>query len=278
MRPTPTISVVIRNRNEGVTLAEVLRALAMQDVEPGALEVIVVDNESTDDSRAIATAAGATVIDLPKGAFTYGRALNIGIAAASGEFIVILSAHALPLGRHFLRDAVAPFSDPRVAGVRCLYVAKEREVRAWMEPKELASPHDLDAVISRGPLASGCVIRRAVWEQIPFDESLESVEDKYWALQALQRGYVIRGSEAMYLYTRHKSIREAVRESNRFYLALFRFSQVPPPVKLSSVFRSVFVGAPHTAFKVAAQAVLSYAYLKTVPLQARRKPKVGALR
>jgi glycosyltransferase involved in cell wall biosynthesis len=53
-------------------------------------EVIVVDNNSTDDSGAIAARAGATVIREPRPG--YGSAYLAGLEAAAGEYIVMLDA------------------------------------------------------------------------------------------------------------------------------------------------------------------------------------------
>ncbi|MDP3207929.1 MAG: glycosyltransferase, partial [Rhodoglobus sp.] len=54
------ISVVIPARNDSVMLAACLRALA--DQTRPADEIIVVDNGSTDDTAAVAVAAGVRVI------------------------------------------------------------------------------------------------------------------------------------------------------------------------------------------------------------------------
>jgi cellulose synthase/poly-beta-1,6-N-acetylglucosamine synthase-like glycosyltransferase len=47
--------------------------------------------------------------------FSFGRSLNLGCSAASGEFIVIASAHVYPVYKDWLEQLLAPFVDPDVA-------------------------------------------------------------------------------------------------------------------------------------------------------------------
>ncbi len=78
-----TISIVIPCFNE----AEGLRAL-LPNLPPSADEVIVVDNGSTDETAAVARAAGARVLTEPRRG--YGRAYKTGFAAARGDVLVAL--------------------------------------------------------------------------------------------------------------------------------------------------------------------------------------------
>ncbi len=91
----PRASVIVPARDAAATLGATLAALARQDVgEP--FEVIVVDDGSRDDTRAIATASGAVtqVIDQP-GAGP-GAARNRGAAAATGEVLAFTDADCEP--------------------------------------------------------------------------------------------------------------------------------------------------------------------------------------
>lgn len=88
----PSISVVIPARNEEHRLGPCLAGL--RDA-PGVVEVIVVDDHSTDDTAAVAHASGARVVpaaDLPPGWAGKAWALQQGLVAASGEWVVTLDA------------------------------------------------------------------------------------------------------------------------------------------------------------------------------------------
>jgi glycosyltransferase involved in cell wall biosynthesis len=84
----PLVSVVIPCLNEAATIeACVRRALATLEAESIPGEVIVVDNGSTDDSRALAAAAGARIVEAPERG--YGAACRKGFSAAMGQYIVL---------------------------------------------------------------------------------------------------------------------------------------------------------------------------------------------
>lgn len=178
-----TISVVIRAGDEAPALRKVLDALASQDLKP--IEIVVVDNAPSDDTRAAAQHQGAKIVKIPNGDFTYGKALNAGIRQTSGEFVCILSAYSLPIGPEFLRNALAPFADPTIAAVRLLSITNRTALENWAKRAILESPVEIETVISSAPLNAAAMIRRVLWEQIPYDETLTNIEDKFWALAML---------------------------------------------------------------------------------------------
>lgn len=274
-----TISVVIRNRNEGAHLGHVLHALSLQDTPA---EVILVDNASEDDSLEIATRFGATIASIDHDAFTYGRALNVGLRAASGEVCVILSAHSLPIGPRFLSDCTKPFAeDPRIAAVRCLFAGNLQDALRWMEPELLIGSEDLRNVIAKGPCASGCAIRRSVWEQVPFDESVESNEDKLWALAVLKRGYAIYSTtHATFAYLKAFTSLEHVRREHRMRVGILRATGLMatrPGNIAADLCRAVFRNAPAAALKTIAYGIVQAYYRVRQSHDARQQPRSGSL-
>ena len=83
------ISVVIPTLNAERKLAHTLAALVPAVVEGIVQEAIVVDGGSTDETRAIAEAAGTHVIEAPRGR---GSQLDAGARAARGDWLLFLHA------------------------------------------------------------------------------------------------------------------------------------------------------------------------------------------
>lgn len=89
MQTPPVITAIVVTYNSAGVLAACLKALT----DNGA-GIIVVDNASSDDTVAVAETFGVTVIRNTEN-LGYGRANNIGVRAASSEFVLIINPDAV---------------------------------------------------------------------------------------------------------------------------------------------------------------------------------------
>jgi hypothetical protein len=88
---TPLVSVVIPCLNEADNIEQCVRAARAALERMGVTgEVVVADNDSEDDSAALATRAGARVEHVPRRG--YGSAYLAGFAASRGRYIVMADA------------------------------------------------------------------------------------------------------------------------------------------------------------------------------------------
>jgi rhamnosyltransferase len=281
------LSVVIRTRNEAASLKYVLEALASQRFKDS-WEIVVVDNESEDDTLTLCKQNQARVVSIAKHDFTYGSALNLGISHARGELILLLSAHSVPLGSYFFDAAVAPFADPSIAAVRCLYSGNLDQLKEWYRPRDiqyvsLEEQRQAESGLEWTrdyPAATCCVIRRSVWELVKFDERLEANEDKKWASQVLALGFKIRRcAEAFYTYTRWRG-KSALRMRNyREFSALYSISGYVP-ITLTQFFLGVtkaILLAPIVGAKFAIDTIAWKAHLVRIPIQKYSARHLGSL-
>jgi cellulose synthase/poly-beta-1,6-N-acetylglucosamine synthase-like glycosyltransferase len=118
----PAVTVIVPAYNAAATLPETLSALAAQTFDKALLEVIVVDDGSTDATAAVAAAHGARVIRQENRGPAAAR--NAGATAATGDILVFTDADCTPLP-DFVAQLVRPFADPAVAGVQGAYRTRQ---------------------------------------------------------------------------------------------------------------------------------------------------------
>jgi dolichol-phosphate mannosyltransferase len=90
------VSVVVPARDEAARIGSLVAALV---ADPQVHEVVVVDDESTDATAAVAAAAGARVVPgrpLPDGWVGKPWALQQGLEAATGDWLVTVDADVTP--------------------------------------------------------------------------------------------------------------------------------------------------------------------------------------
>jgi GT2 family glycosyltransferase len=93
----PLVSIIVPSRNEGKTVASCLDSIISSHYPHKSLEVVVVDGDSEDETRAIIKQYAnryelIKLIDNPQKTTPVG--LNMGIRMAAGQYIIILSSHS----------------------------------------------------------------------------------------------------------------------------------------------------------------------------------------
>lgn len=196
------ISIIIRAYNEEKWISICLKAIKKQNISD--IEVVLVDNNSTDMTVQKAIQEYPNLILVTITNFLPGLAINKGIRASSGEFIAILSAHCIPTDENWLSKLKANLTDNNVAGVY------GRQI-----PLNATSPEDTrDLLITFGLdhriqikdsffHNANSMIKRSTWQQYPFDEDVTNIEDRIWGQKIISSGLKIAYEPEASVYHHH---------------------------------------------------------------------------
>jgi glycosyltransferase involved in cell wall biosynthesis len=215
-------SIVIRAYNEEKHIGRLLEGVRRQTLQD--VEILLVDSGSTDATVAIAARYGARIVHIHPDEFTFGRSLNRGIQVATRELVAVASAHVYPVYPDWLERLLAPFSDPQIA----LTYGKQRgaEMTKFPEHQIFAHWFPEQSDLHQGqPFCNNAnaAIRRGLWEQHPYDESLTGLEDLAWAKWALGEGHQLAYvAEAEIIHVHNETPRGVRRRYEREAMAFKR--------------------------------------------------------
>lgn len=183
-------SIVIRAYNEEKHIGRLLEGIRQQTIRD--VEIILVDSGSTDRTVSIAESCGGRIVHIPPAEFTFGRSLNLGIQAATREWIVIASAHVYPVYPDWLELLLGPFEEEQIA----LTYGKQRgpETAKFSEQQIYRQWYPDVSKLRQGTAFcnnANAAIRKSLWEKNPYDESLTGLEDLAWGKWAKEQGYDI---------------------------------------------------------------------------------------
>jgi glycosyltransferase involved in cell wall biosynthesis len=176
------VSVVIPNFNTGRVVTGAIRSALQQTYS--AIEVLVVDDGSTDDSldRILdITDDRLTCVRQPNGGLSAAR--NTGIRLARGRYIAFLDSDDLWSPAKLARHLAVMEEDPSIGVTFChsAYLAESGAPTGELVPRSEQS--DSGHVIKRNHIGNGstAVVRRECFQHAGlFDEALHSGED--WEL------------------------------------------------------------------------------------------------
>ena len=125
---TPTISIIIVTHNSAAQIGACLRALQQQRYE-AEYEIVVVDNASRDESRAILAGFPAARLVAEAENWGFAGGVNRGVAAAHGRIIALLNPDAEPAPDWLAQLAVA-LDDPHTGVVGSKVLGHDRRIQS----------------------------------------------------------------------------------------------------------------------------------------------------
>jgi len=161
----PTVSVIIPAYNAAATINETLAALEDQTYQ-GSLEIVVVDDGSTDSTKSIVEKHPRVRCFFQPNAGP-ASARNLGVRKSSGEVLLFTDSDCRPEPR-WVEKMVAGFSAPDIAVVAGSYgIANPRALLAQIIYQEIRYRHErLMPEFSRAFGSYNFAIRRGIFEAV----------------------------------------------------------------------------------------------------------------
>lgn len=212
MSATANLAIIIRFKNSATTLPGVLLALRAQTVQPA--RIIGIDTGSTDGSVAMLMSEGAQIIRW-ENPYHHSKVLNFGMKHCTEEFVLILSSHTVLSDPSTIASMLGEMAEANTACVSGKWSQNDAWSNAITRDELKQAGLRFCSIYSN----SFGMLRRELWKQCPFDESLATMEDYAWALAQLERGYTCRRIAFSFEYQRNAKPREFAFAAMTFHLA-----------------------------------------------------------
>lgn len=225
-------SIVIRTLNEGRHIGDLLSMISRQRTQNLDFEIILVDSGSSDSTLDVARSYGVRTTTISKSEFSFGRSLNRGCSMATGEILIFISGHCVPVGETWMQDLCQPLIDGHVSYCYGRQIGdddsnySERRIFAKYFPETSSVPQE-------GFFCNNAnsALLRSVWKTHPFNESLTGLEDMELAKRLVGNGQKIGYvADAAVFHHHQESWAEVQRRFEREALAL---RSILPEVQLS---------------------------------------------
>jgi len=183
----PFTTVVIPVRNGAAMVGDAISSVLEGDFPADRREILVVDNRSTDGTADVIRDFPVTYVHEPRPGVSNAR--NRGIAEGRGEVFAFMDGDCIA-GTGWLRELVAPFSDPTIGCVAGELGHAPGESVAERQATRMLGAWQSYAVNSNPPYAitANAAYRRSVFEAIgAFDPRMPRAQDVEFGLRFSER-------------------------------------------------------------------------------------------
>lgn len=229
------------------------------------MEMVLVDSGSTDKTLEIAKKHGLRVVHIPKSKFSFGRSLNWGCDASTGEYLVFISAHCIPTHDRWLQNLVNPLIEDKAVYSYGRQIGNhynkfsEKQLFAKYFPSQSAVPQEGFFINN-----ANSAIKTKVWEQYRFDEDVTGLEDMVLGKQVVNDGAKIAYvADAPVTHIHEESFSQVRR---RYYREALTLREVMPEVHMGfwDFIRYTVVGISNDMGAARRQKVLGQVFLEVI--------------
>jgi glycosyltransferase involved in cell wall biosynthesis len=181
----PLVSVIIPTRSRAPLLKDAIESVLAVKRDGFELEVLVVDDGSTDNSVEVASRYPITVIQTEQLGVSMAR--NTGIAAAHGEYVAFLDDDDMWMPHNIAPQVRLLQEHPEYGGAYAQFLLTTPDRTPYGSPQPplpLSSGWIFESILSHFPQLGTAVVRRAVAVTSGgLDPSLKAGEDWDWLLR-----------------------------------------------------------------------------------------------
>jgi len=219
---THRVSIIIRTLNEARYLEALLTQIRRQTLGRMGYEVILVDSGSTDETISIAAKHDCKILHITRQEFTFGRSLNLGCEAASGDILVLISGHCVPEDDLWLEKLCAPLINMQaeycygrqIGGPETHY--SESQIFSKFYPNKSSIPQ-----VGFFCNNANSALLTSSWREYGFSEDLTGLEDMDLARRIVDDGgFIAYVADAVVTHFHHESWLQVRRRFEREALAL----------------------------------------------------------
>ena len=217
-------TALIRTYNSFPLVADVVAKLRSQTFPPET--ILAVDSASDPEQRLALENIFDIIVDYPKEAFNYSKAINIGVEACNTEHVLIISSHVLLQNPNMIQDGLelVKNEDSNCLGfcINPTLIAEQKWVTLKVDNKNF-SPFI--------GISNACAFLevKSILER-PFREDVFSAEDQEWAAYYLRNHsshfFIITAYDLKYLNQHTNDLKKINEEIS---MAYFIFPQLRGP-------------------------------------------------
>jgi len=210
----PLVSVIIPVKDGAKTIDKLLLALQKQDYPEEKMEIIVVDNGSSDDTVGIVKKYPWALLEYETGMASSYAARNKGISAARGEILAFTDADCLP-EKDWVKNGVRDLQQTQadMIGGRIEFIFSSRRSTAEIFDSLNSLRNDSFIRSQMGAVTANLFVRRRVFEQMGLFPEVRSGGDIHWTGRAMRQGLELVYSPAALVRHPARDFKGVLRKS-----------------------------------------------------------------
>ncbi|NQZ56965.1 MAG: glycosyltransferase [Lentisphaeraceae bacterium] len=239
-----SVSVVMRNKNEGPVVAETLAMLGKQDFQ-GKVELIVIDSGSTDCSLQILKDYQPDYLhEIKPHEYIPGVILNWGMRRASHDWVVFLNSDATPLNEQWLTNLLIASVTSKNFGAAFSQQVVRKGAKAVfaIDYDKCFGPHRISDQWDHFFSMVSSIAYKPSWGKHPFDEAFQYSEDDEWSRRLKRAGYeIVYVAESKVIHSHNYTFKQTIKRAYGEMVARVQDKLVP--ANSISLLKDVFISS-----------------------------------